>query len=62
MSREGAQRTMLGGGEATTQIGSKDLLLPLSIVKDYEDLMKLKHGGTLRDSKALARGGNLSPK
>ena len=62
VSREGAQRSMLAGGDAIAQIGSKDFLPPPSIVKDYEDLMKLKHGGTLRDSKALAKGSNLSPK
>ena len=62
MSREGAHRSMMGAGEAIAQIGNKELLPPLSIVKDYEDLMKLKHGGTLRDSKALAKGSNLSPK
>jgi hypothetical protein len=63
-SREGAQRSIIAGGDAIAQIGgSKDFLPPPSIVKDYEDLMKLKHGGTLRDSKGLAKsGGNLSPK
>ena len=63
VSREGAQRSALGGGETFAHIGSKDFLPTVSIVKDYEDLMKLKHGGTLRDSKAQARGAaNLSPK
>ena len=63
-SREAAQRSIIGGGDAITQIGgSKDFLPPPSIVKDYEDLMKLKHGGTLRDSKGLPKGGGkLSPK
>ena len=64
MTREGgAQRSMLGGGEASAQIGSKDhLLLPPSIVKDYEDLMKLKHGGTLRDKGGVGGAASLSPK